>query len=97
MIREGGVTGHRRQRSRVRPGAISGKPQWGRVRIVAGRWKGRAGSYDDDEGRYCIVYPDGVDGYVLVRPSSIVQAPRSGDSRARPCAGAKRARAHTGA
>jgi len=33
----------------------------------------RLGYYDGDEdGRYCAVYPDGVKGDVLVRPSSIV-------------------------
>jgi hypothetical protein len=58
-----------------------GAPPWGRVFIVAGRWKGRRGYYDDDEcGGYCIVYPDGVDGYVLVRPTSIVEAPEPDDT-----------------
>lgn len=34
---------------------------WGRVFIVGGRWKGKMGYYDDDEdGAYCVVYPDGV-------------------------------------
>jgi hypothetical protein len=38
------------------------------------------GYYDDDEdGGYCVVYPDGVKGYVLVRPSSIVEAPEDDD------------------
>jgi len=54
---------------------------WGRVFIVGGRWKGRMGYYDDDEdGGYCVVYPDGVKGYVLVRPSSIVEAPEPEDT-----------------
>jgi hypothetical protein len=37
------------------------------------------GYYDDDaDGGYCIVYPDDVEGYVLVRSSSIVEAPGGG-------------------
>lgn len=51
------------------------QPDWGRVLIVSGRWKGRMGYYDNDEGAYCIVYPDGMTDYVLLRPSSIVKAP----------------------
>jgi hypothetical protein len=50
------------------------------VFIVAGRWKGRMGYYDDDEGGFCIVYPDGVKGYALVRSSSIVEAPEPADT-----------------
>ena len=39
------------------------------------------GYYDDDESdRYCIVYPDSVKGCVLVRPSSIVEAPEPEDT-----------------
>ena len=38
------------------------------------------GYYDDDEGNLCIVYPDGVQGYVLLRPSSIVEAPEAEDT-----------------
>ncbi len=37
-------------------------------------------THDDDDGGYCVVYPDGVDGYVLVRPSSIMEAPESEDT-----------------
>lgn len=55
------------------------RPRWGRVYIVAGRWKGRLGSYDDDDRGYCIVYPDGVAKPVLVRPSSIIEAPEPGE------------------
>jgi hypothetical protein len=55
-------------------------PPWGRVFIVGGRWKGRMGYYDDEDGGYCVVYPDGVEGYVLVRPSSIVEAPEPEDT-----------------
>ena len=54
--------------------------RYGRVFIIAGRWKGRRGFYDDDEGSYCVVYPDGVNGYVLVRPSSLVEAPDEEDT-----------------
>jgi len=51
------------------------------VFIVGGRWKGKMGYYDDDEGEgYCVVYPDGVKGYVLVRPTSIVEAPEPDDT-----------------
>lgn len=39
------------------------------------------GYYDDDaDGGYCIVYPDDESGYVLVRPSSIVEAPELEDT-----------------
>ncbi len=38
------------------------------------------GYYDDDEGNLCIVYPDGVRGYVLLRPSSIMEAPETDDT-----------------
>jgi hypothetical protein len=39
------------------------------------------GYYDDDAGvGYCIVYPDNVNGYVLVRSSSIVEAPELEDT-----------------
>ena len=55
------------------------RPRWGSVFIVAGRWKGRMGFYDDDDRCYCIVYPDGARQPVLVRPSSIVEAPEPGD------------------
>ncbi len=54
--------------------------RYGEVFIVAGRWRGRRGYYDDDEGPYCIVYPHGVNGYVLVRPSSLVEAPEEDES-----------------
>jgi hypothetical protein len=54
--------------------------RWGRVFIVAGRWKGHLGTYDDDDRGYCIVYPDGVRQAVLVRPSSIVEAPEPDDT-----------------
>ena len=54
---------------------------WGRVFILGGRWKGKMGYSDDDEdGDYCVVYPDGVTAYVLVRPSSIVEAPEPEDT-----------------
>jgi hypothetical protein len=63
-----------------RPAPIQ-RPPWGRVFIVRGRWKGRMGYYDDDdEGGYCIVYPDRVKGYVLLRPTSIMEAPESEDT-----------------
>lgn len=55
------------------------RPRWGRVFIVAGRWKGCRGTYDDDDRGYCIVYPDGVATPVLVRPSSIIEAPEPGE------------------
>lgn len=49
--------------------------------ILGGRWKGKMGYSDDDEdGDYCVVYPDGVTAYVLVRPSSIVEAPEPEDT-----------------
>ena len=38
------------------------------------------GYYDDDEGQYCIVYPEGMTGYALMRPSSIVEAPEADDT-----------------
>jgi hypothetical protein len=55
------------------------RPRWGRVFIVAGRWKGRLGTYDDDDRGYCVVYPDGVATPVLVRPTSIIEAPEPDD------------------
>jgi len=33
------------------------------------------GYYDDNDWEYCLVHPDGVKSYVLVRASSIVEAP----------------------
>ena len=57
----------------------SERPRWGRVFIVAGRWKGRMGSYDDDDRCYCVVYPEGARKPVLVRPSSIIEAPEPDD------------------
>lgn len=38
------------------------------------------GYYDDDDDGYCIVHPDGVKGYVLLRPTSIVEAPEEDDT-----------------
>jgi hypothetical protein len=62
----------------------TGKDGWplryGTVFIVAGRWKGHRGFYDDDDGRYCIVYPEDAIGYVLVRASSLVEAPEAEDT-----------------
>ncbi len=79
-------TGHRSVRKkpskkrigRQRP-AVALRPTWGRVFIVGGRWKGQMGYYDDDVGHLCIVYPDQGEGYVLLRPSSIIEAPDVGD------------------
>jgi len=34
----------------------------------------------DENGGYGVVYPDGVNGYVLVRPTSIVEAPQDDDT-----------------
>ena len=48
--------------------------RYGEVFIVGGRWKGRRGYYDDDEGPYCVVYPEGVKGYLFVRASSLIEA-----------------------
>lgn len=47
---------------------------YGIVLIVNGRYKGFLGYYDDDDcgsGVNGIVYPDGHDGYVVVRLSSL--------------------------
>lgn len=55
------------------------RPTYGHVFIVAGRWKGRRGYYDNDDGTYCIVYLQNVDGWVRVRPSSLVEAPGPDD------------------
>lgn len=55
------------------------RPAWGRVFIVAGRWKGHLGTYDDDDRGYCVVYPGGVANPVLVRPTSILEAPEPDD------------------
>lgn len=71
----------RKRSSQVQQSSATSRPPWGRVFIVAGRWKGRMGYYDDDaDGGYCIVYPDDVEGYVLVRSSSIVEAPEVEDT-----------------
>ena len=54
--------------------------RYGWVFIVAGRWKGHKGFYDDDHGPYCVVYPEGANGYVLVSPSSLIEAPEEDES-----------------
>ena len=51
------------------------RPPFGHVFVIAGRWKGRRAYYDDDEGAFCIIYLEGIDGYVRVKPGSIVEAP----------------------
>ncbi len=64
----------RKRSSRVQQPSATSRPPSGRVFIVAGRWKGRMGYYDDDaDGRVLHCDPDDVKGYVLVRPSSIVE------------------------